>query len=160
LAITNTQKICANGEGDAMKINLGAAIATLACMSVGSAMAQQMPAAPQPASAVAPAPDSYEGHLASAKKAAGFDFTGLLARVCIAPTSMGGPEVSAADRAIWYAEPYKVFDNLYWLGTKIHSSWALTDKQGIIIIDTLFNYAAAPEIVDGMKKMHLDPKNI
>ena len=23
----------------------------------------------------------------------------------------------AADRATWYASPYKVFDNLYWLGT-------------------------------------------
>src|SRR6185503_5708448 len=29
------------------------------------------------------------------------------------------------DRATWYASPYKVFDNFYWLGTRQHSSWAL-----------------------------------
>jgi metallo-beta-lactamase class B len=92
----------------------------------------------------APAPDSYEGHLAAAKVAAGFDFTGLLARVCIAPATPVGADLTAADRGIWYAQPFKVFDNLYWLGTKIHSSWALTDRDGIIILDTLFNYAAAP----------------
>jgi metallo-beta-lactamase class B len=116
--------------------------------------------AQQPSRPAPPAPDSYEGHLAAAKVAAGFNFTGLLARVCIAPTTPVGADLTAAGRAIWYAEPYKLFDNLYWLGTRIHSSWALTDRDGIIIIDTLFNYAAAPEIVDGLKKMHLDPKKI
>ena len=29
------------------------------------------------------------------------------------------------DRTTWYAPPFKVFDNLYWLGTRQHSSWAL-----------------------------------
>ena len=105
-------------------------------------------------------PDSYEGHLAAAKRAAGFEFPGTLARLCIAPTTAVGQNIGAADRGLWYAEPVKVFDNLYWVGTKIHSSWALTDRQGIIIIDTLFNYAAAAEIVDGVKKLHLDPRTI
>ena len=108
----------------------------------------------------APAPDSYEGHLSAAKQAAGFDFTGTLARLCVVPSTSFRDGVTAADKAGWYAEPAKVFDNLYWLGTKIHSSWALTDPKGIIIIDTLFNYAAEPEIVDGLKKLKLDPKNI
>jgi metallo-beta-lactamase class B len=108
----------------------------------------------------APPPDSYEGHLSAAKQAAGFDFTGTLARLCVVPSTSFRDAVTAGNRAAWYAEPVQVFDNLYWLGTKIHSSWALTDPQGIIIIDTLFNYAAGPEIVDGLKKMHLDPKNI
>jgi metallo-beta-lactamase class B len=108
----------------------------------------------------APPPDSYEGHLAAAKQAAGFDFTGTLARLCVVPSTSFRDGVTAQDRAGWYAEPVKVFDNLYWLGTKIHSSWALTDKNGIIIIDTLFNYAAEPEIVEGLQKMHLDPQTI
>ena len=36
-----------------------------------------------------------------------------------------------------YADPAKVFDNLYFVGTKIHSAWALTTSQGIILIDEL-----------------------
>lgn len=107
-----------------------------------------------------PSPDSYEGHLAAAKQAAGFDFTGTLGRLCVAPSISFRDGITADNRAAWYAEPVKVFDNLYWLGTKIHSSWALTDPRGIIIIDTLFNYAAEPEIVEGLQKMHLDPRTI
>ena len=33
---------------------------------------------------------------------------------------------------------------------KIHSAWALTTSEGIIVIDTLFDYAIEPEIVDGL----------
>jgi metallo-beta-lactamase class B len=125
-------------------------------MSLSGAAAQ----APDNGRPPTPAPDSYEGHLSAAKQAAGFDFTGTLARLCVVPSTSFRDGVSATDRAAWYAEPVKMFDNLYWLGTKIHSSWALTDPKGIIIIDTLFNYAAEPEIIDGLKKMRLDPKDI
>ena len=50
-------------------------------------------------------------------------------------------------RDIWYAEPQKVFDNLYFLGTKFHTAWALTTSDGIIVIDAqgridAFNAAA------------------
>jgi metallo-beta-lactamase class B len=64
------------------------------------------------------------------------------------------------DRATWYAPPYKVFDNLYFVGTKIHSAWALTTSDGIIVIDTLFDYAIEPEIVEGLTKLGLDPRDI
>ena len=64
------------------------------------------------------------------------------------------------DRATWYAKPYKVFDNLYFVGTLIHSAWALTTSEGIVVIDTLFDYAIEPEIVDGMKALDLDPNDI
>ena len=64
------------------------------------------------------------------------------------------------DRATWYAKPYKVFDNLYFVGTRIHSAWALTTSDGIIVIDTLFDYAIEPEIVDGLTALGLDPRSI
>ena len=73
--------------------------------------------------------DPIEAHLAAAKKAAGFDFPGLLARICIVPQTAPGADVPRPpppDRATWYTEPAKVFDNLYFVGTKINSSWALT----------------------------------
>lgn len=140
-----------------MKIRVSMAFALAAWLGLPDAMAQNAAGGRAPP----PPADSYEGHLAAAKQAAGFEFTGTLARLCVVPsTSVRDSAASAENRAGWYAEPVKVFDNLYWLGTKIHSAWALTDKDGIIIIDTLFHYAAEPEIVDGLKKMHLDPKRI
>ena len=60
----------------------------------------------------------------------------------------------------WYAEGGQVFDNLYLLTTKTNSAWALNTSGGIILIDTLFGYAAQDEIVDGLKKVGLDPANI
>jgi metallo-beta-lactamase class B len=55
-------------------------------------------------------------------------------------------------RENWYAEGGQVFDNLYMLTTKANSAWAVKTSAGIILIDTLFGYAAQDEIVDGMKK--------
>jgi metallo-beta-lactamase class B len=63
-------------------------------------------------------------------------------------------------RENWYAEGGQVFDNLYMLTTKANSAWAVKTSAGIILIDTLFGYAAQDEIVDGMKKMGLDPADI
>ena len=113
----------------------------------------------------------YRAAVQSAKDAAGFEFQGTLVRTCLLPQS-GGEDTSdnlpayIADpkkippRSSWYAEPAKVFDNLYFVGGKIHSSWALTTKDGIILIDTLFPYNSEELIVGGMKKLGLDPRNI
>jgi metallo-beta-lactamase class B len=53
-----------------------------------------------------------------------------------------------------------VFDNLYMLTTKMNSAWAVKTSGGIILIDTLFGYAAQDAIVDGLKKVGLDPADI
>ena len=53
-----------------------------------------------------------------------------------------------------------MFDNLYWLGTRQHSSWALQTSAGIIIIDTNFAWATEPEIIDGLTKLGLNPRDI
>jgi metallo-beta-lactamase class B len=63
-------------------------------------------------------------------------------------------------RDTWFAEPAKVFDNLYFVGGRIHSSWALTTRDGIILLDTLYPYNSEELIVGGMKKLGLDPKTI
>ena len=100
-------------------------------------------------------------HRLAARKIADVDFDGALAMVCLPspkPTG-GGPQV-IPDRATWYARPRQVFDNLYWVGTKVHSSWALKTSAGIILIDTLFNYAVEPEIIDGLTALGLDPASI
>src|SRR5215469_8728202 len=106
--------------------------------------------------------DTIEAHLVAARTAAGFDFTGTLARLCVAPPLMLGGIRDVAPgpppaRDTWFIEPAKVFDNLYFVGSKIHSSWALTTSQGIILIDTLFTYNSEEEIIGGLKKLGLNP---
>ncbi len=109
-------------------------------------------------------PDSL---VAAAKRAAGRDYAGTFLRICVAPDNLNPPAPRPAnaprvvpDRATWYAKPYKVFDNLYFIGTLIHSAWALTTSEGIIVIDTLYDYAVEPEMVEGLTKLGLDPRNI
>ena len=113
-------------------------------------------------------PRTPEELVAEAKRAAGLDHAGTFRRICVAPDNLNAaprpPPLTGArtvpDRATWYAAPYKVFDDLYFLGTQIHTAWALTTSDGIIIIDTLFDYAIEPEIVDGLTKLGLDPAAI
>lgn len=109
--------------------------------------------------------------LQSAKTAAGFEFLGTLNRICLLPAS-GGENTSdnipryvtdpstAPARESWYADAARVFDNLYFVGGKIHSSWALTTSDGIIIIDTLFPYNSEEAIVGGLRRLGLDPNDI
>ena len=70
-----------------------------------------------------------------------------------------GPRPSPS-RDSWHAEPVKVFDNLYWFGQTEYSVWAVTTSAGIIVIDTIFDYSVEDEVVNGMKKLGLDPANI
>ena len=130
-----------------MRLQIGAALAIMVGLAVASTSAQQ-------------GADTIDAHLAAAKAAAGFDFTGTLARICIAPQTAPGADVRPPpppDRATWFTEPAKVFDNLYFVGTKIHSSWAMTTSEGIILIDTLYDYASEEAIVGGLRKLGLDP---
>jgi metallo-beta-lactamase class B len=132
-----------------MTHHFGAALVVAALGASGASIAMAQPAA-----------NAIDAHLAAAKAAAGFDFTGTLARICIAPQTGPGADVRPPpppDRATWFAEPAKVFDNLYFVGTKIHSSWALTTSEGIILLDTLYDYASEEAIVGGLKKFGLDP---
>ena len=108
------------------------------------------------------ADNAVDAHLSAAKEAAGFEYTGTLARTCIAPAfAVGtGPRGVIPARDTWHAEPVRMFDNLYFIGTKVHSSWALKGSGGIIVIDTLFNYAVEDEMVNGLKKLGLDPRQV
>lgn len=109
-----------------------------------------------------------DSHIAAAKTAAGQDYRATFVNLCFPTPLPGGPRGAAAllqprpapDRGIWYASPYRVFDNLYWLGTRQHSSWALKTSAGLIIIDTNFAWATQPEILDGLAKLKLNPKDI
>jgi metallo-beta-lactamase class B len=57
-------------------------------------------------------------------------------------------------------EPVKVFDNLYFIGMKTVSAWALTTSEGIILIDAMFHYNVEQTVVDGLRKLGFDPAAI
>ena len=57
-------------------------------------------------------------------------------------------------------EPVKVFDNLYFFGQSEYSVWAITTSQGIIVLDAIFDYSVEDEVVEGLKKLGLDPAQI
>jgi metallo-beta-lactamase class B len=107
----------------------------------------------------------------AAKTAAGFEFLGTLTRTCLLPQSGGEntndtlpgyitKPASVPARETWSADPAKVFDNLSFVGGKLHSSWALATSEGIILIDTIFPYNSEELIVGGLKRLGLNPKDI
>ena len=98
---------------------------------------------------------------ADAAGGAGRGAAGAGGRGAAGPRGGGAAGTPATpDRAGWYASPYKAFDNLYWLGTRQHSSWALQTSGGIIMIDTNFSWAIEPEIVNGLTKLGLNPRDV
>ena len=126
-----------------------------------------------------PAQDDPDAHIAAAKAAAGEDFQNLFNFQCYGPGPGGqraAPGAAAQpgrgggrgggrgqgppDRSTWYAEPVKVFDNLYFFGQSEYAVWAITTSQGIIVLDTIFDYSVEDEVAGGMKKLGLDPANI
>jgi metallo-beta-lactamase class B len=124
-----------------------------------------------------------DAHVNAARTAAGLEYRATFVNLCFAGANPGLANPAAAraggaapaggrgaaggrgpattpDRATWYASPYKVFDNFYWLGTRQHSSWALRTSDGLIIIDTNFAWATEPEILNGLTALGLDPRQI
>ncbi len=115
------------------------------------------------------APKSVDELVTAAKMAAQTDWSGTFMRLCIpVPPRQGGPGAAGAaagERRIppkeqWLAEPAKVADNLYFLGSKIHHSWAIVGSEGIILIEALYDYQVADEVTGGMRKLGLDPNKV
>jgi metallo-beta-lactamase class B len=116
------------------------------CLKAGAAAALVFVTA----AAAQTAPGEIDAHIQTAKAAAGLDFRGTFVNLCLPAAPRGGAAGGrgaaapgaglltprpAPDRGTWYASPYKVFDNLYWLGTRQHSSWALKTRAGLVIIE-------------------------
>ena len=115
------------------------------------------------ASAQTPA-KTVDDYLSEAKVAAGMNWAGTFLRLCVPPPAnaqrrRGGPRATPA-RETWFAEPAKVADNLYFLGTKSHNSWAIVGSEGIIVIEALFDYAVRDEVIDGLTNFGLDPAKV
>jgi len=123
-------------------------------------------------------PPEAQRHIDAARAAAGSDHAGLFTAVCdtarsviaaaAAPARGGGPgragraggPPAPPPRESWYAEPVKVFDNLYFVGQTEYSAWAITTSQGIILLDAIFDYSVEEEVSGGLKKLGLNPADI
>jgi metallo-beta-lactamase class B len=58
------------------------------------------------------------------------------------------------------AEPLKVFDNLYFIGTKEVTTWVITTPDGYIMIDSGYAGKEEETLLPGMMKLGLDPTKI
>ena len=113
--------------------------------------------------------DTREAHCAAARAAAGAEYLALFNRfadICGAAATAAQPQRGGGAatgprqvpaRDTWYHQPAKVFDNLYFLGTKIHNAWAIQTSEGLIVIDALFDYAVKDSVVEGLRQLKLNP---
>lgn len=139
-------------RGAVLAVSLGAALA-ISGWRIGSIAAQVQPGTP-------------ESHIAAARHAAGQDHRAVFNRTCgqLTPPPANAARPPRAQgpppRASWYAKPAKVFDNLYFVGQTEYSAWAVTTSQGIILVDTIFDYSVETEVADGLRTLGLDPAQI
>jgi metallo-beta-lactamase class B len=109
-----------------------------------------------------PTTGTVESHMAMAKVAAGDDNQRLYQALCEQPAA--GPNTGGAppdpERSAWHVEPVTVFDNLYFVGEKEYSAWAVNTSDGIILIDTIWHYSVADEVEGGLRKLGLDPARL
>ena len=146
------------------RVAAGTVIATL----FTAAALAQAPTAP------VSVPPAVQAHVDASKAAAGMEWQGVHTAVCNTAVSLlnppaprgggggargGGPPAPPA-RETWYAEPVKVFDNLYFVGQTEYSAWAITTSQGIILLDAIFDYSIQDEVDEGLKKLGLNPADI
>ena len=56
-------------------------------------------------------------------------------------------------------EPFKVFDNLYYVGAKWVSSWLLVSDQGLIVFDAAYE-GLTDLIIENIRELGFDPNDI
>lgn len=106
----------------------------------------------------------------AARTAAGQEHTPLFAGTCAVPIRAVGaaPAVDEVPPALpsvdpdrsWYTEPVRVFDNLYFLGQTAYSVWGVRTSEGIVLIDAIFDYSVEAEVIEGLRKLGIDPAEI
>lgn len=80
-------------------------------------------------------------------------------REAFCPKPAGAP-AAAAPTNNSPVEPARVFDNLYFVGDRGTSAWALTSSEGIILLDAGFQNNVESTILAGMRKLGLNPADI
>jgi metallo-beta-lactamase class B len=119
---------------------------------------------------------AIEAHIAKAKAAAYLpthDISDTFDAMC-SPIRPGATQISGPAERVpspprskepwgWRADPVKVFDNLYYVGNSNLNNqavWAVTTSDGIILIDTGYDYTVKENVAANLKKVGLDPTQI
>jgi metallo-beta-lactamase class B len=108
-------------------------------------------------------PAAVAQHIAIATAAAKSDLLGPLS-LCKTATPTPGPSFMDNYRAMVKdppLEPMQVTDELYFLGAKWSTAWAIKTSAGIIIVDSMDNAQEAEQYIEGgLRKLGLDPADI
>jgi metallo-beta-lactamase class B len=108
-------------------------------------------------------PAAVAEHIAIATAAAKSDLLGPLS-LCKTATPTPGPSFMDNYRAMVKdppLEPMQVADELYFLGAKWSTAWAIKTSAGIIIVDSMDNAQEAEQYIEGgLRKLGLDPADI
>ena len=118
-------------------------------------------------------PAAAQKHIDAARAAGGAEWSAVVTAVCDSAVALARPpqgrgggaagrggQPGPPPRDTWAVEPHKVFDNLYYVGERNYSAWAITTPDGIIVLDAIFDYAVKDQIDGGLKKLGLNPANI
>ena len=143
-----------------------AVAAVFAALTTYGAAAQQPP---PPAPAI---PATAQKHIDAARATGGEEWSSVVSAVCNSAVALARPPQGRAAgaggggartppaRETWAAEPHKVFDNLYYVGERDYSAWAITTSQGIIVLDAIFDYSVKDQVEGGLRKLGLNPSDI
>ena len=63
------------------------------------------------------------------------------------------------DAALNKVEPYKAFDNVYYVGICWVSAWLITSPNGHVLIDTLYGPYTS-QMLGNIRALGLDPKDV
>jgi metallo-beta-lactamase class B len=88
------------------------------------------------------------------------EYAQIRASICPPPGAPPFNFEEAFDTARQRMEPVRLFDDLYFVGMKTVSAWALTTSEGIILLDAMFHYNVGETVVAGLEKLGLDPAAI
>jgi len=101
--------------------------------------------------------DEAKEHLAKARALAGREFLTTEELQCSELSSSDPYAVTDKEDRV---TPTKVFDNLYYIGTKSVGSWAVKTSQGIILINALHTKWVSSTLLPGLKKLGLNPDDV
>jgi metallo-beta-lactamase class B len=145
--------------------------ALVAVLVPGAATAQQPDGSvgiviPAPPSAVIK--PATRPHLTAAQAAAGKEFVSSLLLCNVALPEGQKLQVPSSEQLRAEGgvpgkppEPAKVFDNLYYLGIRGVTAWAVDTPEGLILIDALNNQGDIEQAVEGgLRKLGVDPSRI
>lgn len=103
-------------------------------------------------------------HIDTATKIAGAEWAAAANFFCSTEEQVAAmkilPSATEGDVEGQRAEPVKVFDNLYFVGQKAVTTWAITTSDGIILIDSGYPDRFDDTLTAGLKKLGLDPARV